>query len=98
MMTEITIHSKLNAAMLCQATGLRPETAKQIRRSMVKVSEGIIHLPKAILKGKKKDMEIIITQPVQVILDLVEEQRKKNPNTSLFLGCFQRLGFIKKDW
>jgi integrase len=64
--------------MLCQATGLRPETAKQIRRSMVKVSEGIIHLPKAILKGKKKDMEIIITQPVQVILDLVEEQRKKN--------------------
>ena len=40
--------------MLCQATGLRPETAKQIRRSMVKVSEGIIHLPKAILKGKRE--------------------------------------------
>jgi len=64
--------------MFIQATGLRPETAKQIRKDMVNVSEGIIHLPKAVLKGKKRDMELIITQPVQVILDLAEEQRKKN--------------------
>ena len=64
--------------MLILATGIREETAKQIRWSMVQESSGIIRLPKTILKGRKKGMDIIITQPVQTILDLIKDQLNTN--------------------
>jgi len=60
--------------MLLMCTGIREETAKQLRWSMVDYEKGIINVPRTIIKGRKKGLIIQITQPVQFVLDLLKEQ------------------------